>query len=262
MVHDRASGVYVPVFYVLSTAITEDAYWDMVHFVVQATDQQLEPAEIVCDFEAALINALQTQFPNAIVLGCLFHMKQALRRAMKRYAITEEGCLIAMTRSVLDTLTVMAHDQVDRGIKWVKREIEKRCIVAGIEYSTAKWGGFWGYFERAWLEQYTIDVWNVFDLDNELVARTNNPLERFNRELNSRFPTPHPSMAVFVTVIETTSAEYVRRFGDVPRGRARRIPREWIQLPEPVDIPSDIDSDVDETTTLALLASDSSSVTM
>ncbi|KAG2775357.1 hypothetical protein PC129_g23139 [Phytophthora cactorum] len=82
-------------------------------------------------------------------------------------------------------------------------------------------GRILGYFERTWLEQYTIDVWNVFDLDNELVSRTNNPPERFNRDLNSRFPTPHPSMAVFVTVMKTISAEYVRRLGDILRGRAR-----------------------------------------
>ncbi|KAE9055994.1 hypothetical protein PF006_g32815, partial [Phytophthora fragariae] len=127
MVHDRASGVFVPVFYVLSTSRTADSYWDMIHFIVQATDQQIEPAEIVCDFEAALMDSLQTQFPNAIVLGCLFHMKQALRRAMKRYAIPEEECLIAMTHGVLDTLTVIQHDHIERGIKWVKREIKRRC---------------------------------------------------------------------------------------------------------------------------------------
>ncbi|ETM51544.1 hypothetical protein L914_04633 [Phytophthora nicotianae] len=179
-------------------------------------------------------------------------MKQALRRVMKRYAITDEECLIAMTRGVLDTPTVIDHEQVERGIKWVKREIKKRCILAKTEYTTAKWEEFWGYFERTWLDQYTIDVWNVFGLDNELVARANNSLERFNRELNSRFPTPHPSMATFVTVIKTLAAEYVRRIRDIRRSRARRVPRERIKLIVPVTIPTDIDSDVDEATALVL----------
>ncbi|KAE8909486.1 hypothetical protein PF003_g5890 [Phytophthora fragariae] len=260
MVHDRASGVFVPVFYVLSTSRTADSYWDMIHFIVQATDQQIEPAEIVCDFEAALMDSLQTQFPNAIVLGCLFHMKQALRRAMKRYAIPEEECLIAMTHGVLDTLTVIQHDHIERGIKLVKREIKRRCVVADVTYSAAKWGEFWGYFERTWLEQYSIEVWNVFGLDNELIARTNNPLDRFNRELNSRFPTPHPSMATFVTVIKTISQEYVRRVANVPRGRARRVAREVIQLSEVVDISADITSDVE--TTEAVAPSDNSTASV
>ncbi|POM65201.1 Hypothetical protein PHPALM_19123 [Phytophthora palmivora] len=236
MVHDRASGVFVPVFYVLSTSRTGDSYWDMIHFIVQATDQQIEPAEIVCAFESALMDALQTQFPNAIVLGCLFHMKQALRRAMKRCAIPEDECLIGMTQGVLDTVTVIEHEQVERALT----------------YSVEKWKQFWSYFERTWLKQYSIEVWNVYGLDNELVARTNNPLERFNRELNSRFPTPHPSMTTFVTVIKTISQEYVRRVADVPRGRVRRVPRETIRLPEAFDIPPDIESDVEEDTALSI----------
>jgi len=72
------------------------AYYDIFHFIIQATDQQLEPAEIVCDFEAALIQAVQVQFPNADIIGCLFHFKQAIRRRMRRLAIPEQGATIAM----------------------------------------------------------------------------------------------------------------------------------------------------------------------
>ncbi|POM69894.1 LOW QUALITY PROTEIN: Hypothetical protein PHPALM_13795 [Phytophthora palmivora] len=205
MFHYRASGVFVPVFYILVTCRTGDSYWDMIHCVVQATDQQIEPAEIVCDFESGLVNALQTQFANAIILGCLFHLKQTLRRAMKRYAIPDEECQIPMTIGVLDTLAVMEHGQVRKGMKWAKREVKPRCAVAGLTYSTEKWGRIGTTL--AWLDQYTNEVWNVFGLNNALIARTNNPLERFNRELNSRFPRPHPSMATFVTVINTLSSE-------------------------------------------------------
>ncbi|ETM50230.1 hypothetical protein L914_05688 [Phytophthora nicotianae] len=92
-------------------------------------------------------------------------------------------------------------------------------------------GSLLGLFRADVALQYTIDVWNVF-------------------------PTPHPSMATFVTVMKTIAAEYVRRIGDVPR--AHKIPHEWIHLPEPVNIPSDID--VDEATALALRPSDSTPV--
>ncbi|GMF54372.1 unnamed protein product [Phytophthora fragariaefolia] len=56
-------------------------------------------------------------------------------------------------------------------------------------------------------------------------------------------------MATFVTVIKTISQEYVRRAADVPRGRALRIPRDVIQLLNATDIPSDIESDVEEANT-------------
>eukprot|EP00644_Phytophthora_capsici_P003990 jgi/Phyca11/108303/e_gw1.15.667.1 len=236
MVHDRASGIFVPVFYVLSTS---------------PTDQQIEPAEIVCDFESGLLDAVQTQFPNAIVVGCLFHLKQALRRAMKRFAIPEEECCIAMASGVIDMLTVLEHSLVVRGTKWVKREIRERCKSLGLAYSKAKWRGFWDYFNSTWLGKYDVEVWNVAGLDKDLIARTNNPLERFNRELNSRFPNPRPSMATFVGVIKTLSSEYVQRLADVPRGRVRRTTREEIELPVPVEIPEDIADDSDDDEPLA-----------
>ncbi|KAG2960603.1 hypothetical protein PC119_g26341 [Phytophthora cactorum] len=203
----------------------------MMHFVVQDTDQQLEPAEIVCDFETGLLNAVNTQFPNALVIGCLFHLKHALRRAMKRFAIPEEECSIAVISGVLNMFPVVEHSLIERGTKG----------------------------KATWMEQYGVEVWNVAGLENELIAPTNNPLERFNRELNSRFPSPRPSVATFVGVVKTLSSEYVQRLADVPHGRVRRAPRERIQLPVPVEIPEDIADDSDEDEPLALEhASDSS----
>ncbi|KAG4241045.1 hypothetical protein PC116_g11036 [Phytophthora cactorum] len=133
----------------------------MMHFVVQDTDQQLEPAEIVCDFETDLLNAVNTQFPHALVIGCLFHLKQALRRAMKRFAIPEEECCIAKISGVFDMLTVVEHSLIERGTKRIMREIRERCSAAGIAYLKAKWRGFWDYFRRTWMEQYGVEVWNV-----------------------------------------------------------------------------------------------------
>ncbi|POM66445.1 Hypothetical protein PHPALM_17694 [Phytophthora palmivora] len=167
MVHDRSSGLYIPVFYILSTSRSADADWDMMHFVLQATYQQLSPADVVCDFEPALVQVVQTQFRDAIVLGCLFRMKQALRRAMKKYAILDTECSIAMTKGVIGMLIVVNPDH--------------RCEKQGIAYSNPKWEVFWLYFEHTWIVGNSVELWN-------LIARTNNPLERFNRVLNSRFP--------------------------------------------------------------------------
>ncbi|KAJ8575019.1 hypothetical protein ON010_g4194 [Phytophthora cinnamomi] len=89
---------------------------------------------------------------------------------------------------------------------------------------------------------------HVFGLENSLVARTNNPLERFNRELNQAFPSPHPNIATFVRVIRDISQNYVAKLTNVAQGRRRRGNRlnakrrknaqraiqESIELPEPV----------------------------
>ncbi|OWZ18743.1 hypothetical protein PHMEG_0007109 [Phytophthora megakarya] len=150
---------------------------------LQVTDQSIEPAEVVRDFELVLMNTLQTQFPNS--------------------AIPEEECHIAITRVVLDTLTAIEHEQVKRDI------YETELSLFDITYSTEKWGNVWSYFERAYLVLFTVDEWNVHEFNNELIARTNNPIQRFNRELNTRFATPHPSMGTFVTAINQDALQCI-----------------------------------------------------
>ncbi|OWY96799.1 hypothetical protein PHMEG_00032843 [Phytophthora megakarya] len=39
--------------------------------------------------------------------------------------------------------------------------------------------------------------------------RTNNPLERFNREINAALTAPHPSLPAFVSIIQVLSQRYV-----------------------------------------------------
>lgn len=250
MVHDRASGLFVPVFYILTTARTGDTYWDLLHLVVQATDQQLAPADVICDFEAGLIGAITSQFPDSNVIGCLFHLKQAVQRRMKKLRIPAPEISIAMTKGVFDMLTVINPDQiVSHGLHWVRKTIKTKCEGAGIAYSKAKWKSFWVYFTRTWVDTFEPALWNVFGLDNHLVARTNNPLERFNRELNTAFQSPHPSLPVFVAKINEMSASYVQRLADVPRGRTRRVVRETIPLPRSinfvVDASESSDSDIE-----------------
>lgn len=46
-------------------------------------------------------------------------------------------------------------------------------------------------------------------MSDRVVARANNPLERFNREMNTAFATPHPNMVTFVTTIEELSRRHV-----------------------------------------------------
>ncbi|KAG6971717.1 hypothetical protein JG688_00004306 [Phytophthora aleatoria] len=52
-------------------------------------------------------------------------------------------------------------------------------------------------------------MWNVHGMDLDIVSRTNNPLERFNRELNAAIPSAHPSLAAFVSTIDGLSQRYL-----------------------------------------------------
>ena len=70
-------------------------------------------------------------------------------------------------------------------------------------------------------------TWNIHDKDEkyfDLANRTNIALERYNRSINDKFPTPHPSLLFFVQKIELESREQVDRCKNIHRGRIR-VPR-------------------------------------
>ncbi|EGZ26009.1 hypothetical protein PHYSODRAFT_326955 [Phytophthora sojae] len=136
IVDDPARNLFTPVYFVLCTSQTESMYDDILHLIYRDTGKKLNPAEIVCDFEFSLISSVQTRFPNAEVVGCFFHFKQAIRRRLKDERISDDEVTIAMESGVLDILTVIDPDLVDpKGIAWVKQEIKQRCIANNCPYS-------------------------------------------------------------------------------------------------------------------------------
>ena len=52
-----------------------------------------------------------------------------------------------------------------------------------------------------------------------LQNRTNNALESYNRVMNDKFPTPHPSLPLFVQTIENEARYQVTRLNDIRLGR-------------------------------------------
>jgi hypothetical protein len=263
MVLDRGSNLFVPVFFVLATSKTHDAYWNTLQYVSNAVGRPLSPQQVVCDFEAALINAVtdwfnpdscddenasegdQPRTPKVKVTGCYFHFKQACQRKMAKYNIPKPEITIAMTRGVLDQLTTVDPDKIAvQGIAWVKRAIRTKCDDASVSYSTKKWAKFWGYFSRTWLRLFPPTYWNVFGMRRAIVARTNNPLERFNRELNAEFSTPRPSMAKFVKTVEEISRRYVKLREDISRGLALAPKHDTKpDIPPPLELPDLEESD-------------------
>jgi hypothetical protein len=105
----------------------------------------------------------------------------------------------------------------------------------------AKLNSFWKYFRNTWLIRYRPEDWNIEAFTNEdtlvtLINRTNNPLERFNRELNQAFPTAHPSMNDFVATIKRISCEYLYKLNRIDCGSMKKPVHAPVnRYPIPVD---------------------------
>ena len=105
------------------------------------------------DFERAFFSAAGLLFPEAHLVGCLFHSKQAARRKMIDLSIPDHEVQIAMRFGVYDLLTVLPKDELDKkGIPFIQTMI---MDLLGEYYMTnkpkdkaweRKWDTFWVYF--------------------------------------------------------------------------------------------------------------------
>lgn len=204
MTHDRASDLFLPVLFVLCTSKTRAIYANVMRSADQSAGQTIEPEMVICDFEAALMDSVLSHFDGVRVSGCYFHWKQALLKRLVKLRICSAEISVAMDRGALDLLAVMEPSVVQlRGIPHVQGLLQERIERKGHKYSADKWGSFWHYFVRQWIIRVKPDVWSAHGLRRHVVARTNNLLERFNRELNSEFPSPHPTLPAFISAIDT-----------------------------------------------------------
>ena len=121
----------------------------------------------------------------------------------------------------IDILTIIRRDEIkSKGIPYVRSKIEDE----GNDVSLAeleKWNTFWAYFEGQWMSPEMVNTWNIHDGDEEereKKKRTNNSLERYNREMNAMFPTPHPALLLFVSIIEKEARTQVSRLDNIRNG--------------------------------------------
>ncbi|GMF31285.1 unnamed protein product [Phytophthora fragariaefolia] len=119
----------------------------------------------------------------------------------------------------------------------------RECDSDGILMSTAAWSKFCKYFDRTWLKTFPPQLWNIAPIQRDAVSRTNNPLERFNREMNASFPSVHPNLPDFVVALEKLARRYANLKYDIDIGRASAPHRLPILLPKAIDLP-DIPEDM------------------
>jgi hypothetical protein len=103
-----------------------------------------------------------------------------------------------------------------------------------------KWDEFRLYFRRQWIP--LLARWNICDKDGEyydMVNRTNNGLENYNKHFNALFP-QKPALIAFVRAVEEESWFQAQAHDDVRTGKMRE-PNRRIEQTIPL-IPSAYDS--------------------
>ncbi|OWY94449.1 hypothetical protein PHMEG_00035816 [Phytophthora megakarya] len=133
---------------------------------------------------------------------------------------------MAMGRRTIDLLTIQPHDQIEpQGIDHVSNRLKAALEERNLTYSQDKncpdFHLMEVCFKPTWLDRFPPTLRNVRGVNRQIVNRTNNPLEWYNRELNNEVATRRPNVQTFVSVIEQHAHRYVTLLQDVARGRVR-----------------------------------------
>ncbi|KRY99382.1 hypothetical protein T11_17427 [Trichinella zimbabwensis] len=172
----------------------------MLHSKAEELRVQFHPAKFVCDFETALIPAIQGNFPITRVQGFFFHFCQAVLRQE--------------IRKKVKMLMALAFFPVN-------------LVPAGFEILNVETSGqveaLFQYYQREWLPATKIPLWNV----HGVAMRTNNHLEAppgFYQFLQLIID----EQGKTETVVRQIDDGYARGRGSVRRSAAYGFQQRWV----------------------------------
>ncbi|KRZ75678.1 hypothetical protein T10_493 [Trichinella papuae] len=143
--------------------------FEVLHSKAEELGVQLDSAKFVCDFETALIPAIQSNFPNTRVQGCFFHFCQAVLRQVGRLGLRTDYINNQEVRKKVKMLMALAFLPVN-------------LVPAGFEILNVKTSGqleaLFQYYQREWLPATKIPLWNV----HGVAVRTNSRMNKRARK--------------------------------------------------------------------------------
>ena len=98
----------------------------------------------------------------------------------------------------------------DRGIAYIRAKFEPVNL-------RVLFDEFWVYCSTTWLSLYKPEMWNVHafkDCWEDIQNQSNNPIERFNREMNANL-VKNPTMPDFIETVKKLSCDLVQKLADI-----------------------------------------------
>ncbi|KRY31426.1 hypothetical protein T03_10473, partial [Trichinella britovi] len=151
----------------------------------------LNPESIICDFEIALIPAIQGYFLNTRVQSSYFHFCQAVHRKVGELGLKARYRTEEQTKRKIRILLATAflpEPQDDTGVS---------LLEAG---TTGTLAALFQYFWQEWMTDERLPFWNVHNVN----IRTNNHLEGWHNRLNRKAGKSHNG---FYELLELLIAE-------------------------------------------------------
>ncbi|CAF1083575.1 unnamed protein product [Brachionus calyciflorus] len=163
----------------------------------------LNPLFIMSDYELAIMNACKSEFPDAEIKGCYFHMIQCLWKNIQLKGLVNEYKVENnnIWFEELKTLAFVPPTYVPTAYNYLL------TVVPQTLKNNSKFSKFLNYFYETWMHgDFEINLWNQFHNNG---PRTNNHLEGFHRKIDIDLIASHPNLYYFIDYIKKIEAQLV-----------------------------------------------------
>ena len=191
-VHAIVRDHALPVAYALLKNKTRAAYtrmWDHMKALVH-----LQPESVMIDFEAASKRAIEENFPNATVAGCMFHLGQSIWRKVMDEGLREDYTNRETTRKFVKNLLALGFLEVNSVVEGFETLRDHDDFPQNLE-------GVYDYFEDTYIGRpqrrgrrqplFPLVMWNQRMRTEEGLPRTNNMAEGWHNAFQSSVTFSH-----------------------------------------------------------------------
>lgn len=137
----------------------------------------LSPAKVICDFEIALITAIETEFPASSVRGCYFHFCQSLWRKVQELGLSVAYRQHQSVKNLIRKMMSLGYLPL-QVVRMTFNLIYSSGTVARLMRRFPSLRDFISYFRLNYIDgNFKPVLWNVYDRNVD--CRTNNHVEGY-----------------------------------------------------------------------------------
>lgn len=194
--HVMRDGMMITALYCLLMNRTTATYVTLFRMIQDECFEQgliFNPESFTIDFEKAMISAINIIFPRTVILGCLFHFSQCLRRKVQKlgltcqYAENDGDNEIQKTVRRVAALALIKLEDVNEAFEDIVNEAPEDSLL----------DKFMEYFFNNFFKsdaRFKRETWNHFSNDG---PRTNNHVEGWHHAFNQRIGRNHANIWFF-----------------------------------------------------------------
>ena len=196
-----------------------------------------DPFCVGIDFERNFVNMVKFHWPDAKLVGCYFHTKQAWRRKLTKLKFPEKLISMMMKRGMLDLATVLPAADVrsinGKGWLFIAQLIditptgddEADAWKLSFEGKTA-FALFWTYVSDFWLQEEIFAIWSWADHlemapEDRPLFRASCYIESYNKLWNDLHGV-HPRLQPFVDTLIQEQQRILTRVENLRKKRHER----------------------------------------